>query len=101
MRAWFEDSDKNLRSVMPGYITGAETVFAMTIHKSQGSEYKQVLVILPPNSGSQLLTRELLYTAVTRAKEKVIVQSTENILLETAKGSVTRASGIIHRFEEI
>jgi exodeoxyribonuclease V alpha subunit len=101
MRAWFEDSDKNLRSVMPGYITGAETVFAMTIHKSQGSEYNQVLVILPSNSGSQLLTRELLYTAVTRAKEKVIVQSTENILLETAKGSVTRASGIIHRFEEI
>ena len=101
MRAWFEDSDKNLRSVMPGYITGAETVFAMTIHKSQGSEYNQVLVILPPNSGSQLLTRELLYTAVTRAKEKVIVQSSENILLETAKGSVTRASGIIHRFEEI
>jgi exodeoxyribonuclease V alpha subunit len=73
----------------------------MTIHKSQGSEYNQVLVILPPNSGSQLLTRELLYTAVTRAKEKVIVQSSENILLETAKGSVTRASGIIHRFEEI
>ena len=101
MRAWFEDSDKNLRSVMPGYITGAETVFAMTIHKSQGSEYNQVLVILPSNSASQLLTRELLYTAVTRAKEKVIVQSTGNILLETAKGSVTRASGIIHRFEEI
>jgi exodeoxyribonuclease V alpha subunit len=101
MRAWFEDSDKNLRSVVPGYITGAETVFAMTIHKSQGSEYNQVLVILPASSGSQLLTRELLYTAVTRAKEKVIVQSTENILLETAKGSVKRASGIIHRFEEI
>lgn len=101
MRAWFEDSDKNLRSVMPGYITGAETVFAMTIHKSQGSEYNRVLVVLPASSGSQLLTRELLYTAVTRAKEKVIVQSTENILLETAKGSVKRASGIIHRFEEI
>ncbi len=101
MRAWFEDSEKNIRGVMPGYITGAETVFAMTIHKSQGSEYNQVLVILPSHSGTQLLTRELLYTAVTRAKEKVIVQSTENILLETAKGSVKRASGIIHRFEEI
>lgn len=101
LRAWFEDSDKNIRAVMPGYISNAETVFAMTIHKSQGSEYKEVLVLLPQNNINQLLTRELLYTAVTRAKEKVIVQSTESIIMETAQASVKRASGIINRFEEI
>jgi exodeoxyribonuclease V alpha subunit len=101
MRAWFEDSDKNIRSVLPGYIDSAETVFAMTIHKSQGSEYKEVLVLLPQNTGNQLLTRELLYTAVTRAKEKVLVQASEAVLMETAEAAVARASGIINRFEEI
>ncbi len=101
MRAWFEDSDKNIRSILPGYIDSAETVFAMTIHKSQGSEYKQVLVLLPQNTGNQLLTRELLYTAVTRAREKVLVQASEVVLLQTAEATVKRASGIINRFDEI
>ncbi len=101
MRAWFEDSDKKIRTVMPGYITNAETVFAMTVHKSQGSEYNSVLVILPDDYGEKLLTRELLYTAVTRAKEKVIVQTSETILIETAKASVKRTSGINNRFDEI
>ncbi len=101
MRAWFEYSDKKVRPVMPAYIHHAETVFAMTIHKSQGSEYNEVLVILPNQAGTQLLTRELLYTAVTRAKQKVIVQATERVLLETAEASVKRASGIINRFEDI
>jgi exodeoxyribonuclease V alpha subunit len=101
LRAYFEDSDKEIRSVLPGYIDSAETVFAMTIHKSQGSEYSKVLVLLPQNTGNQLLTRELLYTAVTRAKEKVLVQASEAVLMETTEASVERASGIINRFEEI
>ena len=101
IRVWFEDSEQKVRSVMPGYLTDAETVFAMTIHKSQGSEYNSVLIVLPQNTGNALLTRELLYTAVTRARNQVIVQAPENILLETAKGSVKRASGIVDRFDEI
>jgi len=100
-RAWFEDGKNNIRPIMPGYINNAETVFAMTIHKSQGSEYNQVFVILPESSGNKLLTRELLYTAVTRAKQKVFVQTSETILLQTASGTVKRASGITTRFNEI
>ena len=98
MKAWFEDSDKNLRPVLPGYITSAETVFAMTIHKSQGSEYGKVLVMLPANAGQPLLTRELLYTAVTRAKEFVLLQASKEAILYTANRSVQRASGIMERF---
>lgn len=101
MRAWFEDSGKVIRSVMPGYIANAETVFAMTVHKSQGSEYAEVLLMLPHHYGEKILTRELLYTAVTRAKEKVVVQTTPDLLLQTAAAQVKRTSGIIHRFEEI
>jgi exodeoxyribonuclease V alpha subunit len=101
IRVWFEDSEKEIRSVMPGYLTDAETVFAMTIHKSQGSEYPNVLVVLPHNTGNALLTRELLYTAVTRSKSRVLVQAPEAILFETTKGTVRRASGINYRFDEI
>ncbi len=100
LKAWFEDSDNELKSVFPGYIAESETVFAMTIHKSQGSEYDQVLVVLPDNINISILTRELLYTAVTRAKSKVIVQASEEVILHTAEGVVERASGIMERFEE-
>lgn len=100
IKAWFEDSDKGLKSVLPGYIAEAETVFAMTIHKSQGSEYDKVLVILPDNTNISILTRELLYTAVTRAKSKVIIQASEAVILQTAEGFVKRASGIMERFGE-
>jgi len=101
IRAWFEDNDKKIRPILPGYIADAETVYAMTIHKSQGSEYDEVMVLLPQNHSKQLLTRELLYTAVTRAKQRVIVQTTETNLMATAAATVKRASGITDRFEEL
>lgn len=100
LKAWFEDSDKELKSVSPGYVAEAETVFAMTIHKSQGSEYDKVLVVLPDNINIQILTRELLYTAVTRAKSKVTVQASKEVVFHTCEGLVERASGIMERFEE-
>lgn len=100
MMAWFEDSDKQLRAVLPQLIVESETVYAMTIHKSQGSEYEEVLVVLPDQESTQILTRELLYTAVTRAKSKVIVQSSEGVLLSTIEKTVKRASGIRDRFND-
>ncbi len=100
LKAWFEDSDKNLRAVLPGYITSAETVFAMTIHKSQGSEYDKVLVMLPYSADQPLLTRELLYTAITRAKKTVLLQASKEVILYTANRNVQRASGIMERFME-
>jgi exodeoxyribonuclease V alpha subunit len=100
LRAWFEDSDKNIRSVMPAYIAHAETVFAMTIHKSQGSEYPKVLVVLPEASGGQLLTRELLYTAVTRAKESLVLQCSSAQMMSTCAQGVSRTSGIVERLKE-
>lgn len=99
LKAWFEDSNNELKSVLPGYVAESETVFAMTIHKSQGSEYDGVLVVLP-DINIPILTRELLYTAVTRAKSKVIVQASEEVILHTAEGVVERASGIMERFGE-
>ncbi|WP_440133405.1 exodeoxyribonuclease V subunit alpha [Chitinophaga sancti] len=91
--AWFEDANGELKSVFTGYLTQAETAFAMTIHKSQGSEFTAVLVILPANE-TPILTRELLYTAVSRARKKVYVQGSETTILQAAAKFVDRGSGI-------
>ena len=99
-RAWFQSGEGEIKSVLPGYISNAETVFGMTIHKSQGSEFNKVLVILPKGEETRILTRELLYTAVTRAKNKVIVQGSESLILKTAEAIVQRGSGIIDRFNQ-
>lgn len=80
----------------PTRLSGIETVYAMTVHKSQGSEARAVTVILPPEE-SALLTRELFYTAVTRAKEKVTIVGSEAALRAAIGRQVQRASGLAER----
>ena len=70
-----------------------DTAFAITIHKSQGSEFKTVLIILPDKLSS-VVTRQLLYTGVTRAKAKVIVVGDLNIIKKAISLSVERNSGM-------
>jgi exodeoxyribonuclease V alpha subunit len=98
LKAFFEDSEGKLKQVLPGLLAGIETVFAMTIHKSQGSEFDKVLNLLPKNEGINILTRELLYTGVTRAKKQVVLQATAKSILDASEAQVKRASGISHRF---
>ncbi|RAI97852.1 DNA helicase/exodeoxyribonuclease V alpha subunit [Chitinophaga skermanii] len=93
LMAWFEDTNGDLKAVFPGYLAQAETAFAMTIHKSQGSEFTSVLVVLPVNE-TPILTRELLYTAVSRARKKVFVQGSEQTIINAAAKFVDRGSGI-------
>lgn len=101
MKAWFLQNDEGgktiLKSVLPGFITEMETVFAMTIHKSQGSEFSKILLILPQRGNLQTLTRELIYTAITRAKEKVVIQCAKDVFLTAVQHQVERGSGIIDR----
>ncbi len=92
-RAHFPGKDGNLRSIPPSRLPTHETVFAMTVHKSQGSELGRVLVLLPP-VGSPLLTRELVYTAVTRAKHRAVIASRRDVLAEAIGRRVERASGL-------
>ncbi|MFP6665373.1 MAG: exodeoxyribonuclease V subunit alpha [Deltaproteobacteria bacterium] len=68
----FFDTGTEPRGVAPGRLSHVETVFAMTVHKSQGSEFESVCLVLP-EFPSRLLTRELLYTAATRARERLLV----------------------------
>jgi exodeoxyribonuclease V alpha subunit len=101
LMAWFEDSAGELKAVLPGYLQEAETVFAMTIHKSQGSEFDEVMVVLPNTAQANILTRELLYTAVTRAKKRVYIQGAIEVILAAASRHVQKASGIASRFHEL
>jgi exodeoxyribonuclease V alpha subunit len=77
----------------PASLASVQTVYAMTIHRSQGSQYQTVSVVLPPEE-SVLLTRELLYTAVTRAQAHVRIIGTEAAVRAGVGRSVLRASGL-------
>ncbi|HQP37845.1 MAG TPA: ATP-dependent RecD-like DNA helicase, partial [Polyangiaceae bacterium] len=68
-----------------------ETVFAMTIHKSQGSQFKHTMIVLPARA-SRILTRELVYTAVTRSRSHVSLAGTREVLREALGRTVQRAS---------
>jgi exodeoxyribonuclease V alpha subunit len=93
-----EKQDKGLvRGYSPALLTDVETVFAMTVHKSQGSEFEKVLLVMPKAKELPLLTRELLYTGITRAKNQLLLQGTEEVVLQAAKAQVKRASGITNR----
>jgi exodeoxyribonuclease V alpha subunit len=76
-----------------GRLSDVQTVHALSIHRSQGSQFDQVTVVLPP-ADSPLLTRELLYTAVTRAKEHVRIVGTADALAAAVRRPVVRASGL-------
>lgn len=71
-----------------------EACFAMTVHKSQGSEYGELVVAVVPSVDSPLLTRELVYTALTRAKQRALVVSSEAALTEALGRTARRTSGI-------
>jgi exodeoxyribonuclease V alpha subunit len=88
LRAFFPAVDSGVRSIAPEQLPEHETVYAMTVHKSQGSEFDRVILV-HPDTQSPVLTRELVYTAITRARQKVEILSGREIL-ERAIGQPTR-----------
>ena len=93
MFVWFERPDGGLRKYLPYRLPQCETVFGMTIHKSQGSEFDDVLVVLPEVE-SQILSRELIYTAVTRARRSVRLVATQEVLELALGRKIDRYSGL-------
>ncbi len=96
LRAAFLDEAGGVRELLPGRLPPHETAFAMTVHKSQGSEFDEVVVVLP-EAPSPLNTRELLYTGLTRAKRRVTVYTSADRLQEAVAARVTRRSGLAAR----
>jgi exodeoxyribonuclease V alpha subunit len=82
-----------IAEVSPARLAAVDTVYAMTVHKSQGSQYRAV-AFLVPSLESRVLTRELLYTAVTRARERLILVGPEEAIRAAIARPITRASGL-------
>lgn len=84
----------------PSTLEDIEVAFASTIHKSQGSEYNTVIVVLPPVD-SPLLRRELLYTAVTRARKNLVIIASEDAITGAVMSKINRESGLAARMRGI
>jgi exodeoxyribonuclease V alpha subunit len=80
----------------PVRLGDVQTVHAMTIHKSQGSQFSAVAVLLP-DPRSRILTRELLYTAITRARHRLVVVGDEGTIRAAVARPIDRASGLAAR----
>jgi exodeoxyribonuclease V alpha subunit len=93
LKAWFQ-KDGQIKAYPPGQLGSVETNFAQTIHKSQGSEYDRVMVILPKAKDVQILTRELLYTGLTRAVSHVTLIASKEVVEAAVSRKVQRMSGI-------
>lgn len=83
-------------AVSPSRLSAVDTVYAMTVHKAQGSEFDSVAVVLPRPT-SRILTRELLYTAVTRARHRLLLAGTEASVRAAVVRPIARASGLTER----
>ena len=93
LRAFFPGMDGGFRTFHPLMLPKHETVFAMTVHKSQGSEFDRVCLLLPVKD-SPVLTRELLYTGITRARKRVELWATEKVFKTAVSRRIERASGL-------
>jgi exodeoxyribonuclease V alpha subunit len=100
LSVWFETSAGGYVGYPPSRLPTHETAWAMTVHKSQGTEFSRVVVVLPAED-SRVLCRELLYTAVTRARTQVIIVGSEPIIRTTVCRRTVRTSGVGERLRAL
>ncbi|WP_221931529.1 exodeoxyribonuclease V subunit alpha [Aliidiomarina halalkaliphila] len=94
LRVAFEQPDGSIKWILPSRLADVETVFALTVHKSQGSEFKHAVLALPERM-NPVLTRELIYTGITRASQKFTLLTPEpQVFAEAVQTQVLRSSGL-------
>ena len=93
LRAYFQFPDGTIRGVQPNRLPQHETAYAMTVHKSQGSEFAHTALVLP-NVYSPVMTRELVYTAITRAKKELSLYGSPKVLRRAVETPTKRRSGL-------
>lgn len=96
LRVYFQLPDGQIKSVQPSRLPVHDTAYAMTVHKSQGSEFEHTLLVLP-NHFLPVLTRELVYTAMTRAKRQLSLYCSEKVLSHAIRTPTQRRSGLVER----
>lgn len=100
LMVYFVRSDGSVRKVLPSRIPEHETVFAMTIHKSQGSEFDECLCVLPDKI-NPVLTKELIYTAITRTKTKLNISTSYEVFSQALQQRVARVGGLVEKLTNI
>ncbi|OED41368.1 exodeoxyribonuclease V subunit alpha [Endozoicomonas sp. (ex Bugula neritina AB1)] len=96
LRVLFELPDKTIKHLLPSRLPEHETVFAMTIHKSQGSEFNHTVMVLPDQT-NPVVTRELVYTGITRAKKRLDLYADLAVLIRAINSPTLRTSGLKQR----
>lgn len=97
LKAWFINADGEVRSVYPNRLPAHEAVYAMTVHKSQGSEFDEVAFVLPSAAqatGNKVISRELVYTGITRAKKQFHLFAQSAVLNMALTQRTKRNSGL-------
>ena len=99
LRVFFPAPHGTWRTLAPTRLPEHQTAYAMTVHKAQGSEFEHALLLLP-DLGSRVLTRELLYTAVTRVRQRLTLCGPASVLAEAIAQPTRRQSGLGARLIE-
>ncbi|MGX9417070.1 exodeoxyribonuclease V subunit alpha [Vibrio sp. WJH972] len=99
LKVYFELPDGTVKGILPSRIPQHELAYAMTIHKSQGSEFATTLMVLPKNF-SPVLTRELVYTGITRAKSELYLYTDMGVFRRAVGIKTERVSGLTDRLEK-
>ncbi|MDI3262150.1 MAG: exodeoxyribonuclease V subunit alpha [Fulvimonas sp.] len=101
LRVWFESTDADgrptARAFAPAALPAHEGAFALTVHKAQGSEYAHVAVLLPPDPAQRILSRQLLYTGLSRAKAQVELMAGEAVVAAALARPLYRIGGLRER----
>ncbi|CAI1900963.1 exodeoxyribonuclease V subunit alpha [Serratia proteamaculans] len=98
LRVHFQLPDGSIKSVQPSRLPAHETAYAMTVHKSQGSEFDHTVLVLP-NHFLPVLTRELVYTAITRARRQLSLYAIDAVLMRAIRTPTQRRSGLAERLQ--
>lgn len=98
LRVHFQLPDGSIKSVQPSRLPAHETAYAMTVHKSQGSEFDHTVLVLP-NHFLPVLTRELVYTAITRARRQLSLYAIDTVLMRAIRTPTQRRSGLAERLQ--
>ena len=93
LKAWFKRADNSLYPITPARLPEHDTAYGITIHKAQGSEFPQVLLLLPEEE-NRVLSRELLYTGITRARTRLLLCASPEILFHAVRKKTVRYSGL-------
>jgi len=99
LRVYFRTADGGWRAVSPAALPPSDTAFALTVHKSQGSEFDEAALVLPAST-SRVLSRELVYTAVTRARLAIRIVGARTVLADAIAMPGARDSGLATRMAE-